>query len=117
MPKSKSKDKSKSKSSIPKNDIVTVISHNDSDEEVVYCSDSDDCSDEDNCVKTSQEIIHDELLRLRREHYNNNAEHILALQKLSRYKCVCGSNVKSKDKSIHCKSQKHRLYCFENKIF
>lgn len=70
-------------------------------------------SDENDENEIEQKEIHEELLKLRREHYNNNKQHILELQKLSRYRCECGSDVKSKDKQIHLRSKKHRLFCFE----
>lgn len=81
--------------------------------------DESDESDESEYDKASlhrhanQVEIHEELLKLRREYYNDNKQHILELQKLSRYRCECGSDVKSKDKQIHLRSKKHRLFCFE----
>ena len=75
--------------------------------------DESDENDENDENEIDQKEIHEELLKLRREHYNDNKQHILELQKLSRYRCECGSDVKSKDKQIHLRSKKHRLFCFE----
>lgn len=98
---------------------ISSNDENESDESVYDESDESDESEHDKASLRShaseidQEEIHEELLKLRREHYNDNKQHILELQKLSRYKCECGSNVKSKDKQIHLRSKKHRLFCFE----
>jgi hypothetical protein len=98
---------------------ITISDESESDESDESNSQSEydesDESDENDENEIEQKEIHEELLKLRREHYNDNKQHILELQKLSRYRCECGSDVKSKDKQIHLRSKKHRLFCFEKK--
>jgi len=112
-PQKQIKDKFRQNPKNAKQSTTISISSNDENE-----SDESDESEYDKASlrrHANQEEIHEELLKLRREHYNDNKQHILELQKLSRYRCECGSDVKSKDKQIHLRSKKHRLFCFEKK--
>lgn len=114
------KDKFRQNHKNAKQSTTISISSNDdesdeSDESNSQSEYDDEVASDESDESISQSEIHEELLKLRREHYNDNKQHILELQKLSRYRCECGSDVKSKDKQIHLRSKKHRLFCFEKK--
>lgn len=98
---------------------MTSKYYTDDESEIESLVDSDDDTsgdDENDEIDDAVEDKETTRLRLRREYYAKNRVHINELVYLSRYDCPCGSrNILTKDRLKHERTNRHRLYVFENK--
>ena len=95
---------------------MTSKYYTDDESEIESLVDSDDDTYDDDENDDAVEDKETKRLRIRREYYAKNRVHINELVYLSRYDCACGSsNLLTKDKLKHERTNRHKLYVFENK--